>query len=56
VLVAMGCCLLWFGAVPLTASWVLGGGLVPLAVSVVVGSLGHLGTVWACRGALGLQN
>ncbi|MFL1432411.1 MULTISPECIES: lipopolysaccharide biosynthesis protein [unclassified Nocardiopsis] len=56
VLVAMGGCLLWFGAVPLAASWALGGGLLPLAVSVVVGSLGHLGTVWACRGVLGLRN
>ncbi|WP_306370031.1 lipopolysaccharide biosynthesis protein [Nocardiopsis sp. CC223A] len=55
VLVAMGCCLLWFGGLPLVVGHLLGGGTA-LAVSVALGSIGHLGTVWACRGVLGLRN
>ncbi len=55
VLVAAGGCLLWFGALPLAAERVLGEGLPALALAVVAGSAGHLATVWACRGPLGLR-
>ncbi|QUX25761.1 polysaccharide biosynthesis protein [Nocardiopsis sp. MT53] len=55
VLVAAGGCLLWFGGLPLAAEHLFGGVAAP-AAAVAAGVLGHLATVWACRGLLGLRN
>ena len=54
--VAAGSCLLWFGLLSPAVSWALDGGVPALAVSFASGALGHLATVWACRGVLGLRN
>ncbi|NYH51926.1 O-antigen/teichoic acid export membrane protein [Nocardiopsis arvandica] len=55
VAVAAANALVWFGALPLSAEAVLGGGLTTLAVAVAAGSAGHLAAVWSLRGPLGLS-
>ena len=55
VLVAVGGALVWFGAVPLTAEAVIGGGPSTLVPSLLVGALGHLTSVWWLREGLSLN-
>ncbi|WP_150236685.1 lipopolysaccharide biosynthesis protein [Nocardiopsis quinghaiensis] len=55
VAVATAGALVWFGALPLLAEAVLGGGLVALVAAVSAGAAGHLVTVWSLRGPLGLD-
>ncbi|MBR8741259.1 lipopolysaccharide biosynthesis protein [Nocardiopsis sp. MG754419] len=55
VLVAVGGASLWFGAVPLLAGAVVGGGLPTLVLAVSVGALGHLASVWWLRDHLELR-
>ncbi|WP_431870636.1 lipopolysaccharide biosynthesis protein [Nocardiopsis eucommiae] len=55
VLAATGSALVWFGALPLFLDAVTGGGVPVLAAAVLVGALGHLGTVWRLRDRLELR-
>ncbi|MBQ1084610.1 lipopolysaccharide biosynthesis protein [Nocardiopsis sp. B62] len=49
VLAATCSALVWFGALPTTMDAVTGGGVPVLVAAVLVGALGHLGTVWWLR-------
>nr|WP_239647874.1 polysaccharide biosynthesis C-terminal domain-containing protein [Nocardiopsis ganjiahuensis] len=55
VLVATGSALVWFGALPLLLNAVTGGGLPVLAAAALVGTAGHLCTVWRMRDHLELR-
>ncbi|MEE2046135.1 polysaccharide biosynthesis C-terminal domain-containing protein, partial [Nocardiopsis tropica] len=46
---------LWFGALPLLADAVAGGGFAAAAAALTAGVLGHAATVWSLRGLLGLR-
>lgn len=55
VLAATGSALVWFGALPMLLDAATGGGVPVLAAAVLVGALGHLGTVWRLRDRLELR-
>ncbi|MFC3994834.1 lipopolysaccharide biosynthesis protein [Nocardiopsis sediminis] len=53
--IAIGVCLVWFGAVPMACTASLGDGPVSLSVALAVGGAGHLATLWRLRGLLRLD-
>ncbi|WP_040687933.1 lipopolysaccharide biosynthesis protein [Nocardiopsis lucentensis] len=55
VMLAAGSAVIWFAALPLLTVGLLGQVPVALAVSIAVGAVGHLATVWRLRGHLGLR-
>ena len=55
VLIATGSALVWFGGLPLLLNAVTGGGIPVLAAAALVGTAGHLCTVWRMRDHLELR-
>lgn len=55
VLVAAGGALVWFGAIPLMAEAIIGGGVSTLVACLLVGTLGHLTSVYWLREGLALK-
>nr|WP_246422269.1 polysaccharide biosynthesis C-terminal domain-containing protein [Nocardiopsis mwathae] len=51
-LLAMGVCLVWFGAVPLACAAMLGTGWLSLTAALAAGGAGYLATLWRLRGVL----
>jgi O-antigen/teichoic acid export membrane protein len=56
VMSAAASALVWFGAVPVVLTWVMGDGLLTLGAAACAGALGHLASVWCLRGPLKLRS